>query len=116
MHPAISVIFFTVTSGAGGIFERVATNDGQRQCDKQCEEFAAHGLQVGDGEGEQADDEGAEGNEDAAGFESEYEGINERTAGRFVGDQVHDIFLSMEMVDIRFQMGVGCGRLVVVGR
>lgn len=77
-----------LAGGVGSVFEGVAADDGEGKRDEQGEQFGVDGFQVGDGEGEQANDENGQGDEDAAGFERQEQRVDERAAGGFVGEQV----------------------------
>lgn len=48
-----------VTSGANGIFQRVAADDRQGEGDEQREQFTLHGAEFRQGDGQQADEQSA---------------------------------------------------------
>lgn len=55
-----------VTSSANGILQRVAADNGQREGDEQREQFGLDGAEFGQSDGEQADEQGTEGDQHTA--------------------------------------------------
>src|SRR5690606_34638264 len=72
------------TSSLGGIFEAVTADDRQRQCNEQGQQLAAHRLQLRDRQREQPDEQRHQRDDDTPRFEREQQGVDDRTALRFV--------------------------------
>src|SRR5690606_6112965 len=72
------------TSSLGGIFEAVTADDRQRQCNEQGQPLAAHRLKLRDRQREQPDEQSHQRDDDTPRFEREQQGVDDRTALRFV--------------------------------